>query len=614
VISTRHAWWLTAALFAVFLAYFNFTSNALPRGAGPDNEANNAAANFIYQHGRLAALPADEDRLEYTVYGSTRALRPPLSFAMAAGIARLFPPDWNKVVVTEEGLRATGGDYQKLADQQLQKRFRKASALLCALAVAATFLALYVFTASLLAGIAGAALLGLMPQFTFIASYTNDDSAAIFAGSLVILAVVLIYRYGLNAARSMFLGIAGGLVVVSKPTAWLLAPAVALGLLLFVRAPWREVLRQGVIAALFAFAFGGWWLAFNVAHYGVKDPFARKVQSVVGERHRQIPDESIQGFQAKHIGFYGLLVRNQENFWQRTVKSTVGKLDWLRLNVGPPQYTLYIALFLVGLAGFVARAPGGLLRLARGSPDGRAFALEGVMFVAVAFQLAMFTWRNITTEVQLQGKYLMPAMLPVLLLAFGTLHAWGRAIADRRHGAAFVVTPSSAAHAALAALTVGAVLVHVHALARYVVPFYWPYAYDLSLTPFRPVLLSARQVRPIGDMRDVRVVDNGIEFQSTGRDPSFEISDIVCRYPGNLLLRVDLEAEQAGAFQVFIDRGEGFNERHSQSTRYPAGRSEILMALDSSRCQRIRIDPGTTPGHYHLWAISYAQLYVRQPL
>mgnify|MGYP000521147199 CR=1 FL=1 len=67
-----------------FLAYYLATAMALPYGAGPDYDAHFDGARFIFSEGRLAVLPEDASKLHITAYGSTRVLRPPLSYLVAA--------------------------------------------------------------------------------------------------------------------------------------------------------------------------------------------------------------------------------------------------------------------------------------------------------------------------------------------------------------------------------------------------------------------------------------------------------------------------------------------------------------------------------------------------
>ena len=186
-------------VFVATAGYFHKTSAWLPMGAGPDASAHNNVSAFIYYNGRLPVYPKDEIALEYTHYGGTRAFRPPLSYLVSAATARLL------------------GETPK---EQLPWRLRKGSVLLGALAVTATFFALSLYFSSYGIGLLGALLIALMPQFSFIASYNNDDTSAILSATLVFTAFIRILRLGINIRNVLLLGLAcndQGPAVSQKP-------------------------------------------------------------------------------------------------------------------------------------------------------------------------------------------------------------------------------------------------------------------------------------------------------------------------------------------------------------------------------------------------------------
>ena len=144
-------------VFLAFLSYYVSGSLLLPYGAGPDYTAHYDGADFIYQHGHLAVLPEDEEKLHFTVYGSTRTLRPPLSYLTAAIIAHAL--DWS------------GIDRRFL--------FRFGSALLCALTVSVIFCGTRRYFQNAWYATCAALLVGLLPQFTFIAKHHGTDGASV---------------------------------------------------------------------------------------------------------------------------------------------------------------------------------------------------------------------------------------------------------------------------------------------------------------------------------------------------------------------------------------------------------------------------------------------------
>jgi len=288
------------ALFIAFLTYFNVTSTALPHGAGPDYAAHDDASRFIYKHGRLAVLPEDEEQLTFTPYGGTRALRPPLSYIVSATLAKALDASQKKLEIL----------------------FRKGSALFAALTVMVLFQTFLVYFNSYKLAVLGAVLVGLLPQFTFIASYNNDDAGAIFSASMMLLSMTVVFRNGVSARTLALMGFAAGLVVITKPSAWIIAPAVALFALLFIFRKLPKAFVPMLVGALVMALTCGWWIAMNVNHYGPDDPLLQKVIKTTAEKHSRFDDDKKFGYAAHGVSMTQLL-KNHRGFLDGTGLSTL---------------------------------------------------------------------------------------------------------------------------------------------------------------------------------------------------------------------------------------------------------------------------------------------------
>lgn len=568
---------LSVTVFVIFFVYFFITSNKLPHGAGPDWRSNTDVTEFIYGHGRLAVLPDDEDELYFTVYGGTRAFRPPLSYIVSAVVAKTL----------------------SFTDLEPHILFRKGSALLCALAVALAFYALSIYFSSYGAGILGAAIIGLMPQFTFIASYNNDDSGAIFTATLMIAVLVRIYRYGVSTTNAVLTGMAGGLVVLSKMSAWLLAPFVLIFLAIYFRAPILALLRYSAVAGLVFILSGGWWFAFNVHHYGIDDPLQRKIASQVLEDHRRLPPDMGVGYAAKGIGYYELVINNYRNFLGETAKATIGNLDWLKLRVGPLQYIFYMAIFyialvyyLISLAGFTLRKLAGVS--IKGS-SGKQVMFETLLFMMIIFQIFMYVWTNIHNDIQIQGKYIIPVFLAILLLFFSGA---GQSVKFLSSSYIRIVQSDISfgkqairKNFALAFALLFVAYVHWNAWVNYVIPFYNPPVYIANAEDFKSIPLTPSLYESAANLNVIQK-DNSIEYVVTGDDPKVYFSEDLCQLvDGATMMQISLNADNADKLQLFIDEGEGFSTAHSYSARYSQGDNVILLEISAENCRRIRFDP-----------------------
>lgn len=572
----------SCAIFFVFLSYYLWASSTLPERAGPDYRSNNEATAFIFDHHRLAVLPDDEDQIYFTVYGGTRSLRPPLSYLVSAAVANLYHTE---------------------TDRDRFIAFRKGSSLLTAAAVAVCFYGLFVLFESAWLALFGAALFGLLPQLTFIASYSNDDSGAIFSATLLFSVLSVVYKRGLSPGRLALLGLAAGLVILAKFSAWLVLPFVALYVMAVAVSTLepKQWLGYGFLAAIMLLIGGGWWMLFNIYHYGTGDPVAWNIQQEMVDKHIRLGAAQGEGYAAQGIGFNELWLDNYKNFLGETFKSTVGNLDWLRLKVGPIQYLLYqlvlgvaVIYYLLRLVGCIAAG----IRHRDWSVFDRRLLFESVLFAAVLFQFYMYTWTNISNDIQIQGKYLLPVLMAVLLLFFLALESvgvWFQERMSRIGRKELIVTTHTLSRAALAGGVMAVVLVHVDALVNYVIPYYQPPLYNLKLGQFSSVDLDNLVPESVNNL-EVTKRGAEIELRPTGEDPWVIWSEELCVYfKRNTALRLTLEATQSDRFQIFIDEGEGFSEEQSVRLSYDPGTRQALVSLAVAGCKRIRFDPARGP-------------------
>ena len=586
-------------VFALFLSYYSFTSSTLPVRAGPDYRASNDITKFIYEHNRLAVLPADEDELYFSVYGGTRALRPPLAYIVSAATAK--------------ALRSWIDDPFIL--------FRKGSSLLAAAAVAIAFYMSSLYFSSFGAGLLAALLFGLLPQFAFIASYNNDDAAAIFSATFLLCVLVRILRHGPGWVNALLLGLAGGLVILSKQTAWMLAPTVLMFLAVYVRGSWKQLSKYAAGGLLVMAVSGGWWIGFNVYHYGPDDPAAWKEEVAMGKAHSRLPPREEPGYASRGVRYVDLLLGNYDNFWGRSMASTIGNLDWMRLHVGPLQYGLYLILFALGAAYVTLRIGRALFRTAlrgdRRSTDGDT-AFEALLAFAILFQLYVYTWANMHNDIQLQGKYLLPVLSAALLLGVGgarslvslaaPLLTAGRPRDLRIPGRTVQVLCLGAAAAAI-------VGIHLDAVMSYVVPFYRPAGFRLD-GELRDIHIPAKAVLHRNQMHDFAVTKTGFRLVSDGTDPWFTIdlsgAKMCGLFRGHDVLKARIESDGGGAFKLYVDRGHGIREEDSYETYYDGGSSDIILLFEISRCTRLRIDPANRAGPVKVLHLSIGKAILDQ--
>lgn len=578
--------WTTLALLVLLFGYYAAAAWYLPRGAGPDSLAHFDVARFIYDNGRLARFPEDADRLKFTPYGTTRATRPPLSYMVSAALARALQRD---------------GD--------LIKELRLGSGLLCALAAAMTFLGLWLLYERYWLALGGALLFGLLPQLAFIAAYTNDDSGAIFSATALVLSMILLLRNGLTVGTGAVFGLSIGLVLLSKYTAWLLLPLAGCFVVPYL---WR--LRAGsikfiAVIALCAVVGGGWWALSNMARYGLDDPLMFGVASELIETRASIPNPEQRGYLSRGIGVVDLVLRNHMNFIGESFKSTIGNLDWLRLRLGWPQYLLYLIVFVTALAYVPLHLAAGWVARLRGEPRSEAASvtfLYLILLLMILFQVVMYVRFNLYHDVQVQGKYILPALFPVLILFAAALKALNDRVAER------VRFPEAAVKPMLLVAAFAVILgSHVHALTRYVIPYYYQNPYAFRTSDFHYLDLRDLDFLKSSHQLELETAEGGLALRSLGRDPQLLLKARYCKWLGaNSILHVVLDAERGGTFKIYIDEGQGFNEDASYALRYAAGSNHLILPFGIHGCRRIRLDPATEAAHLAVERIGFASMQI----
>ena len=566
-----------------FFTYYLTTAMALPYGAGPDYDAHFDGAQFIFSEGRLAILPEDASKLQFTAYGSTRALRPPLSYIVAAAGAQSL--SWTGI--------------------ELQMLFRAGSALLGALTLGLIFSALNRHFNNRWFALSGVLLVGLLPQFAFIASHLNDDSAAIFSVTFLIYCLIRLLHEPVSPGRALLTGLAIGLVILSKFTAWLFLPVAGLILALFARPlAGRWFISIGLLSVGIILG-GGWWIGFNLWHYGWHDPLLFNIGNTISTQFIKIDPDQVRGFAAEGISFADLVLGDYKNFVDETLVSAIGNLDWLRLRLGLPQYALYTFVLVAGVVYVPLRWLGALFAGVRGqsSPDPKRLLFESLLLLAIVFQFfvyALYEWQK---EIQVQGKYLLPVLTCPVILFFSWVETVSRS--ERFRGwRPFLVFGSSLGGVrvpVLALIAMGAVVaVHIDGLRRFVIPYYDPPTRVLGLADFQPLDLTTKA--SILTMSNVELTAGpaGWHIHATTKDSQIELDPSVCRYfQAHNLLKISMHSSGPGTLQLFWSDGLGFADRMGESSttaKFQPGENELMLAAGIDDCKRLRLDPTNVSG------------------
>jgi len=583
-----------------FFAYYLTTAMALPYGAGPDYDAHFDGARFIFSEGRLAILPEDASKLQFTAYGSTRALRPPLSYIVAAGAAQSL--SWTGI--------------------ELQILFRAGSALLCALTLGLIFSALSRHLNNRWLALSGVLLVGLLPQFAFIASHLNDDSAAIFSVTFLVYCLIRLLHEPVSPRAALLTGLAIGLVILSKFTAWLFLPAAGIALALFARPLAGRWFISIVLLSAGIVLGGGWWIGFNIWHYGWNDPLLFNIGKTLSEQFIKIDPDQVRGFAAEGISFADLVLGDYKNFVDETLVAAIGNLDWLRLRLGLPQYALYTAVLVIGVIYVPLRWLAALSAAVRGrsSVDSKRLLFESLLLLAIVFQFFVYAFYEWQKEVQVQGKYLLPVLICPVILFFSWVEGVSRSEWFRRWRPFLVFgsTLGGVRVPVLLLIAMGTVVaVHIDGLRRFVIPYYDPPTRILGLAEFRPLdLTTTASILAMSNL-ELAAGPEGWRIHTTSRDSQIELDPSVCNYfEAHSLLKISMHSSGPGTLQLFWSNGPGFADRLGESSttaKFQSGENALMLAAGVGDCKRLRLDPTNVSGQeLVLRSISVAPLSINR--
>lgn len=250
-----------------------------------------------------------------------------------------------------------------------------------------------------------------IPMFVAITASANNDALAFVSLGLVALRLAGPAQQRWSDRGGLILGLLLGLCLLVKFQAYVAVPLV-IGALLWDRLvdqalSWRRALRSALIALGVAALMVLPWISRNLSVYGWFDPLGLR-------RHSEIVVGQLRTAQLlSQVGWRSYLYQFARTTWQ----SFWGQFGWMAAPL-PERAYLALGLFaVVSAAGMLS----GLTTLRRSDRSIR----RGICLL-VGWALltgASFLWYNLQF-VQFQGRYLFPALAPlVIALVWGLIQA-----------------------------------------------------------------------------------------------------------------------------------------------------------------------------------------------
>jgi hypothetical protein len=404
--------WSLFILFSFFIIVSVLYGATIPIFESPDA---NGHYSYIHELTEGRGLPVQGAPSGQRVTGYV-ASHPPLYYALCAAATFWIPDDVDFRDWMWRNPYHAMGDPSRVGNKNFlihtpAERFpwrgtpltvhiaRLVSTALGLFAVAATYgIALEIFPDRRWLALGAAALTAFNPMFIFTTARVSNDAAVTAFGSLVVWGAVRLAVRGLSRRGLVLAGAALGLAALSKLSGVILAPALALALLL-------DALRNTQHATRFALhalrstlhAFGatalvcGWWFLRNLFLYGELmgvDAWLSHTATV----------------RLEPIGFFDVIpqLRGLEmSYW--------AMFGWFNVGVAWGMYRFWWALVRLAILGLIFFLVDQWTTRKATRP-----VQTGLLVLASAFLLIFGSvWRFIMIVLGSQGRYLMPVVVSI---------------------------------------------------------------------------------------------------------------------------------------------------------------------------------------------------------
>ena len=399
-LSPRARFWVDLLLPAVCLVICLWWASCLPVGQAPDEAMRTPVPLYVLEHGELPLGSAPEIRNEiwgtsygYTPYGAS------LLSVVFGWVAQALGAGEEGVLFA---LRIPSCLFVAAAVLVCEKIGRK----VFSSSVAAYSLGLFV---------------GFLPQVVFLGSYLNQDSMTIFSTALVLYLWLVGIERCWDLRSSALLGAALGVCALSYYFAY---GYILLSIVVYVasgarmvregRAATRSLVLHALLVFAVAMAVGGWFFVRNFILYD-GDLFGRTASSALAEKYAQSGFKPSEHWTHRYAGT-GVLEMASGRWLVDTAKSFIGVFGYSSEFLSNKLYLAYGLVLLVCLA----LSPVYLVR-------GRAFDRKALvvcsLLVCGLIVVGLDVYYSWAVDYQPQGRYLMGALVPLMLLAAGGVDA-----------------------------------------------------------------------------------------------------------------------------------------------------------------------------------------------
>lgn len=257
-----------------------------------------------------------------------------------------------------------------------------------------------------------------LPENLFVHTYINTDSCCMLAAAMILFALVWGYQEGFQIKNCICLAIGIILCALSYYNAYgYILSAILLFIAYYItkengrwRCRYKTMFSYGAFISILVLIGAGWWF---VRAYFVLDG------DILGLRTKEqlallysLPETSpLFTYQARGISLFQMLSENK--FFQCLYDSFIAAYGSLSIRGSYWTYFSYKLLFGAGIAGGLIHFAG-FVRKKERKANGKALFFHLNMVFCMALPLIILIRYAYTMNYQHQGRYLLPALIPVM--------------------------------------------------------------------------------------------------------------------------------------------------------------------------------------------------------
>lgn len=258
-------------------------------------------------------------------------------------------------------------------------------------------------------------IVAFLPQFAYIGSYVNNDSAALLGVSMILFAwaCAMSDRWSYGKAVVLSIGIAICATSYYNSYAWILFSMPMFILTYAVRNGRAGMVRMGLFVSVLVLAMSGFLFLRHLYLYGDLLGFETSRKFALAHASPDFIPGVRKSLYATGCSLYYMLFGLR--WLPISALSFVGYFGYMQYRIPELCYWTYGLLFCIGAVGCLWKVVDWLCSARRIGICKWAFLVSLVGCAAITIGLSMFY--SYTMDFQAQGRYCFPALLPVALFA-----------------------------------------------------------------------------------------------------------------------------------------------------------------------------------------------------